>query len=73
MMMQALKHVNDGNVQSDKKSFEEGLNVLTQQLHTIDQKISSTINKEVQREIQYERQDILHVQNTLLTRISPLL
>lgn len=72
-MMQALTQVNDNHIQSDRNSFEQGINVLEKQLHTIDEKISSTINKEIQKEIQYERQDILHVQNTLLSRISPLL
>ncbi|HLR01471.1 MAG TPA: hypothetical protein VK111_01840 [Virgibacillus sp.] len=71
--MQALTQVNDNHIQSDRNSFEQGINVLEKQLHTIDEKISSTINKEIQKEIQYERQGILHVQNTLLSRISPLL
>jgi len=69
--MQALK-INDGSTQSGRRNFEQGMNVLVTQLHTMDQKLSSSITKEIQKQVQYQRQDIMYVQNTLLSHLSTL-
>lgn len=69
--MQAMK-INDENTLANRKNFEQGMNVLLTQLHTMDEKLSSSISKEIQKQVQYQRQDIMYVQNALLSRLSPL-
>lgn len=70
--MQAIKHTHENTVYSEKDNLLQGMDLLNTQLHTIDQKLTSTFNKEIQKKIQYQRQHIMDVQSTLLSPSSPL-
>lgn len=70
--MQAMKQTDENKAPVNKEDLLQGMDLLSTQLKTIDQQITSKINKKVQKKVQYQRQHIMHVQNTLLSWSSPL-
>jgi len=71
-MMEALKEIHKRNERLEREKFDQGMKILTTQLQTIENSLSSTMNKEIKKQVQYQRQEIMYVQNTLLSQFSPL-
>ena len=71
-MMEALKVIHKRNERLEREKFDQGMKILTTQLQTIENSLSSTMNKEIKKQVQYQRQEIMYVQNTLLSQFSPL-
>ncbi|HLQ70423.1 MAG TPA: hypothetical protein VK142_01355 [Bacillota bacterium] len=70
--MEALKEIHKRNERLEREKFDQGMKILTTQLQTIENSLSSTMNKEIKKQVQYQRQEIMYVQNTLLSQFSPL-
>jgi len=72
IIMEALKKINNGHTQSDREKFEDGMKMLTIQLQTIEQSLTNAINKDIQKQIQHQHQEIMYIQNALLSSRPPL-